>query len=237
MRLAIMQPYIFPYVGYYQLAEAADQFVFFDDVHFIKKGWIHRNAILMQGQRYRFTIPLLKASQNKRIQETQLHPIEYPRWCQKFLKTLHQGYRSAPFFEEAYALVRQVLLGENGSMATLAANSVTEVAAYLHLTTDFTYSSGLDYDRSGDGQAKVISICQQQQADEYVNAIGGQELYDPASFEEHQIALRFLRSQKISYEQPVSSFVPHLSIIDVLMQCSVPDIQSSLTQYELITPS
>ena len=237
MRLAVMQPYLFPYVGYYQLLQAVDQFVFFDDVHFIKKGWIHRNAVLLQGERYRFTVPLLKASQNKRIQETQLHPEEYPRWGQKFLKTLHQGYRSAPFFEEVYALVRRVLLAENDSLATLAARSVTEVAAYLHVKTDVTYSSALDYDRDGDGQAKIISLCRLQRADEYVNAIGGQELYDAASFKEHQIALRFLQSQGIKYEQPASPFVPHLSIIDMLMWCSIADTQAYLTQYKLTTPS
>ena len=235
MRLAIMQPYLFPYVGYYQLVAATDQFVFFDDVHFMKKGWIHRNAILIQGQRYRFTVPLLKASQNKLIRETQLHPVEYPRWCEKFLKTLHQGYRSAPFFEEAYTLVSGILLAKNESMATLAANSVTEVAAYLQITTDFAYSSALNYERDGDGQAKIIAICQLQNTHEYINAIGGQELYDPALFAEHQVELRFLQSQEISYQQPTSPFVPYLSIIDMLMQCSVTDIQALLTHYQLVT--
>ena len=237
MRLAVMQPYLFPYVGYYQLVAAVDQFVFFDDVNFIKRGWIHRNAVLLQGERYRFTVPLLKASQNKQICHTQLHPEEYSRWCQKFLKTLHQGYASSPFFEETYALVQRVLLSENDSIATLAARSVTEVANYLQIATAFTHASALGYARSGGGQDKIISLCRTQQAKEYINAIGGQELYDSASFEKEGIVLRFLQSHEVKYEQSSSLFVPYLSMIDMLMECSVDDIQALLTQYKLVTHS
>lgn len=235
MHIAVMQPYIFPYLGYYQLAASVDTFVFFDDVNFIKKGWIHRNTIAVQQKPYRFTVPLQQASQNKTIQNTRLHLVEYLRWRKKFLTTLHQAYQGSPFFGEAYSLINQVLSADVDSIADLAANSVTTVAEYLGLNTQFAYSSNLPYDRNGDGQDKILSICRLQQASAYVNPIGGKELYQPDTFRQNNIQLRFLQSADITYEQSAATFVPNLSIIDVLMHCSVPQINELLTQYELIT--
>ena len=145
MKLVVMQPYIFPYLGYYQLVELADQFVFFDDVNFIKKGWIHRNAILVQGKRSRFTIPLQQVSQNKTIQETQLHPVEYPIWRQKFLKTLQQSYRHSLYFDSVYTLISEVLHKNVQSIAELAGSSITAVTDYVGINTNFANSSAIPY--------------------------------------------------------------------------------------------
>lgn len=235
MRIAVMQPYLFPYLGYYQLVESVDRFVFFDDVNFIKKGWIHRNAIAVQQKSYRFTVPLQQISQNKTIRDTLLHPVEYPRWRKKFLTTLSQSYQGSPFFDEAYTLVREVLFTDVDSIAALAAKSITVVANYLRIETDITYSSNLPYKRNSDGQDKILSICQLQGACAYNNPIGGKELYDPKVFMQCNIKLNFLQSADIMYSQPTPSFISNLSIIDMLMRCSVSEIQEFLKQYELIT--
>lgn len=234
MRIAVMQPYLFPYLGYYQLIESVDKFVFFDDVNFIKKGWIHRNAIAVQQKRYRFTVPLQQISQNKTIRDTLLHPVEYPRWRKKFLTTLSQSYQGSPFFDEAYTLVRKVLSADVDSIADLAASSITTVAKYLGLETDFEYSSNLSYEQNGDGQDKILSICQLQGAFSYVNPVGGKELYEPEAFKKNNIQLSFLQPADITYSQATSSFISNLSIIDMLMQCSVSEIQEFLKQYELV---
>ena len=235
MRLAIMQPYVFPYLGYFQLVQAVDQFVFYDDVNFIKRGWIHRNNILVNSHSHRFTVPLKRASQSKLINEVMLHPVEYPAWREKFLKTLHQSYKNAPQFESVYALVTEVLTAEQDSIANLTINSIKSVSQYLQLDNNFIHSSGLSYDRSLRGPDKILALCQQQGAAMYINPIGGQELYDAALFEESNIALRFIQSQPVSYQQFAEPFVPHLSIIDVLMFNTVAEVRALLPQYQLIT--
>src|ERR1041384_2809372 len=126
MRLAVMQPYFFPYAGYFQLLHAADCFVFFDDVNFIKKGWINRNNILYQGKIHPFTIPLAKVSQNKRINETEIS--DYAGWKAGFKKLLHESYRKAPQFAEVNALVENILdKKEYTLISDLAAASVEGV--------------------------------------------------------------------------------------------------------------
>jgi len=234
MKLAVMQPYVFPYLGYFQLVQAADCFVFFDDVNFIKRGWIHRNGILANGDRYRFTIPLQQASQHKRINETIVHPQLYPDWRKKFMKTLRQEYQAAPQFEQVYELIGQVLAGPCSSIAELASSSVLAAAQYLNISTKFVHSSSLNYSREVPGKEKIISICQQQEASTYINLIGGTSLYEPASFEQHNLQLRFIQSKDIVYSQFREKFVPNLSIIDVMMFNDPTAVQSMLQQYQLI---
>ena len=237
MRLAIMQPYVFPYLGYFQLVQAVDRFIFYDDVNFIKRGWIHRNNILVNGSAHRFTIPLDRASQSKLINEVMLHPVEYLAWREKFLKTLHQSYKNAPCFAPVYALVAEVLTSAQGSIADLTINSVVSVSQYLKLktNTDFIRASDLSYNRSLRGPDKILALCQQQDATLYINPIGGQELYEAGPFEENNIALCFIQSQSVSYQQLAEPFVPHLSIIDILMFNTVAEVQALLPQYHLIT--
>ncbi len=235
MRLAVMQPYIFPYLGYFQLLSAADRFVFFDDVNFIKKGWIHRNQLLVSGQKNLFSIPLQRASQNKLIKDTYLHPSDYGRWRNTFLKTVDQNYRQAPFFPAVYDLLSQVLRGAHDTIADLAIDSVESVAKYVGLSIDFRQSSSLPYDRSLKGQDKIVAICQQQKATTYVNLIGGTELYDAVTFATNNVALYFVKSADVLYPQQGNSFVPNLSILDVLMFNDVHQINQLLEQYTLIT--
>ncbi len=100
MNIAVMQPYIFPYLGYYQLVHAVDTFVFFDDVNFIMKGWINRNRILQQNEPFKFTVPLIKASQNRLINAIEIS--DYNRWKSDFLKSIEHSYKKAPEFSSIF---------------------------------------------------------------------------------------------------------------------------------------
>ena len=235
-RLAVMQPYVFPYLGYFQLIGAVDRFVVFDDVHFIKRGWIHRNALLSDGQALRFTIPLNRASQHKLINETELHPVEYAAWQRKFLKTLRQNYKSAPHFESGFALTEKVLSEPGPTIATLATASLRAVADYLQLSTSLVLSSALAYDRDTKGQEKILAIVQQQGASVYINPPGGAALYDSEAFAKKDVRLQFIQPHEISYPQFKKPFVPNLSIIDVMMFNDPPQIQQLLQQYDLTSP-
>lgn len=229
-----MQPYFLPYLGYFQLVNAVDTFVFFDDVNFIKKGWIHRNQVLVNGEAHKFTIPLKDASQNKRINEVGLSG--YNEWKASFLKLVEHNYKKAPYYEAARGILEKILEKEHETIADLACESVKYIAERMGLRTNFNYSSKLDYDRSegSDGQAKILSICKLFNAGMYINPQNGTELYDQAAFDSAGVDLRFIHMGEVHYNQfKKGKFVPYLSMLDVLMFNDINTVQALLDNYEL----
>jgi hypothetical protein len=233
MKLAIMQPYLFPFLGYFQLIAAVDKFVIYDDVTFIKRGWINRNHILLHGKPHLFTVPLQGASQNLLIRDIALHPVEYPKWREKFLKTIAVAYADAPFYGTVREMLLQVLDVAPASIADLARQSLLMVCRYLDLPTQLLPTSSVYLNSHLRAQDRILDICVLEGAKTYFNTPGGRELYSDTSFQERGVALRFLRSQLPAYPQPCGAFVPNLSIIDVMMFNSVETIRSMLEHYEL----
>lgn len=231
MRLAIMQPYFLPYIGYLQLIAAVDKFVFYDDVNFINKGWVNRNRMLVNGQEYLFTVPLKDASQNKRINEISLS--DDAKWRAKLLKTIEQSYKKAPFFVESYGLVEQVFNNPTQNLSGWIVESFGLINAHLGIQTSIVPSSSIYQNTHLKAQERIVDICQQERATQYINPIGGVELYDKAAFEGMGIQLNFLKSNSIEYPQFKNEFVPWLSILDILMFNSTDTIHGFLKQYEL----
>lgn len=232
MKIAIMQPYIFPYIGYFQLIKEVDLFVVFDDVNFIKKGWINRNNFLSNGNLQRFTIPLKNVSQNKLICETYID--EESGWKESLLKTILHNYKNAPFYESIFSLLQKILTGSSSNIALFNYNSIIEISKYLKLDTEFILSSKIEKDLSKKGSDKILDICKRLGAKEYINAIGGVELYSKENFKEEDIDLRFLQPHSVKYKQLENDFVPWLSIIDILMFNSIEDSVKLLNEYTLI---
>lgn len=234
MRLSIMQPYLFPYLSYFQLLSSVDKFVVYDDVAFIKQGWINRNRILVNGREYRFTVPLRKASSFKRINETEVDPTAYAKWLSRFLMTIEQNYCRAPNFDPVFKLVRGVFDGFEGSIAALTVRSITATVKYLEFhTTILGSASGYGNDELG-GVQRIIDICKREGASEYINAIGGQSLYAREQFLAYDVALRFIRSRPVIYPQFGAQFTPDLSIIDVMMFNSPGRIGELAREYDLV---
>ena len=230
MKLAIMQPYFLPYIGYFQLIKAVDKYVIFDDVNFIKKWWITRNNILLDGKSFLFTLTLLEASQNKHINE-----IIVSNGQSKILKTISIAYKKAPYFSSVFPMIEKIFDYENKNLAQYVGNSIIHISDYLRLDTEFVYSSDIkEKDTSLKSQHKILNICKVLGASEYINAIGGVNLYSKELFEEHNIKLSFLKTQPIEYKQFNECFVPNLSILDVLMFNSVEQTNELLNQFELV---
>jgi hypothetical protein len=236
MKLAIMQPYIFPYIGYFQLINAVDKFVIYDDVNFIKQGWINRNNILVQGKPLFFTIPLQNQSSFIKINQVFINEKAYVSWLPKFLKTLEQSYKKAPYFDQIFNLVSSTLAGDFNqiTISTLARRSIESVLVYLGITTEIVTTSAIYCNSELSGKKRVIDICKEENATHYINPIGGQELYDSHTFEDNSLALSFIKSLPIQYSQINDTFIPWLSIIDVLMHNSIDDVKIMLTKFELI---
>jgi hypothetical protein len=230
--VAIMQPYIFPYLGYFHLLEACDDFVFYDDVQFIKSGWINRNQILNHGKPLLFSIPVRKSDMSGPIKDVGC--LMNSHWLNKFKKQLHQCYSKAPFYRDVSDLVESVLNEEVGNISDLAINSVTSIYHYLGKELKYDKSSVIFPDTLGIGRVQRINhIVRHYGASRYVNPAGGSALYSYEEFRESGIDLKFLVSTFPEYHQLKHSFVPSLSIIDILMFNSPCDVLKMLKSYSL----
>ena len=216
-RLAIMQPYVFPYIGYFQLLNAVDKFVFYDDVNFINRGWIARNRILIGGKEAMFSLPLNNKSQFKLICETEVHSKQYSIWKKKFYNTITQSYSKAPYFKEVFALITSVFDKPTHYISEIAINSIIEVCNFLTIKTKFSRSSIDFQNRNLQSTERIIDIISIENSSEYINPINGEHLYSKEMFAKHRIKLYFIKTENITYTQHKDSFVPFLSIIDVLM--------------------
>jgi hypothetical protein len=232
MSVAIMQPYFFPYLGYFQLVQAVDDFVFYDDVMFIKKGWINRNRILMQGKEFLFTIPLEKQSQNKTIRESTV--AWGPEFPGKFIVQLESAYKKAPQFDQVMPLIRGLLSQQPVSMAELAGQSIELVWQYLGLVKRFHYSSELE-DNQAEGRAeRLIHLTKKLGSSQYINALNGKSLYEKDFFAAKGVDLSFISPSLVPYAQGKSDdFTPGLSMIDVLMWNEPIRIKQMLSNYTL----
>ena len=229
MNLGIMQPYFMPYIGYWQLMAAVDTYVVYDDVNYIKGGWVARNNILLNGQKHMFTITLNGASPNKLFNE-----ITIKDDFKKFSRLIESAYRKAPYYAEVSALLNKIYNYGDKSLGAFMMNSFQVVLDYLEIDTKLILSSTITKDNSLRGKDKVKHICHLLGADTYYNAIGGQELYDKNDFRADGIALHFVQSNLTPYAQLGNEFVPGLSMIDVLMFNSPTEVKQLLTNYKLV---
>jgi hypothetical protein len=232
MKLGIMQPYFLPYIGYFQLINAVDVFVIYDNIEYTKKGWINRNRFLRNGQDVLFTIPLRKDSDFLNIKDRYL-ATNFDR--QKLIAQLRSAYIRSPEYKNVMPLIENCILYANENLFEYIFYSVKSVCTYLNIETKFYISSQIDINHELKGQEKVIELCKKNHASVYINAIGGQELYFKEIFKNNQIELKFIKSNMIEYPQLKNTFVPWLSIIDVMMFNSKEKINDYLnSQYVLI---
>lgn len=234
MKLAIMQPYFMPYIGYFQLIKIVDKFIFYDDVTFIKQGWINRNRILINNQAKMFSIPLSNASSHVLIKDVLISDIAYKKWKKSFLNSIVFSYKKAKNYSKINALIEKILEKRPETISELAIKSVVEVAQYLDLKTEFEICSDVYSNTYLSGQNRVLDICINEKAITYINPVGGMELYSKSVFQEKNIELFFIKANKSVYPQFSEEFVPFLSIIDVLMFNDLEDIHKQLDNFTLL---
>ena len=228
MKLGIMQPYFFPYIGYWQLINLVDTFVIYDDVTFIKQGYINRNYLLANGKAWLMTLELSGASSNKLINE-----IQVGNNSKKILKTIAQNYSKAPYFEEVYLLIEDILLQKEKSLGKYIGYSLIMISKYLEIKTKFIYSSDIQKNEMLKAQDRVIEINKQLESTVYINAIGGINLYNKEDFKKENIELKFLKTEEFEYKQFDNEPVLFLSIIDIMMFNSKDEIIKMLNKYSL----
>ncbi len=232
MKIGIMQPYFFPYIGYFQLINAVDKYVVFDTAKYSNNKWGFRNRILINGAPAYFRIKLLKASQNKGFNEIRIsNEIEIKK---KNIHALECSYSKAPHFSEVMPILEQFLIADYDNLAEYNVASNKLVCKYLGIKTEILLFSEMDCDKDLKRQHRIYDVCRALGGDKYINSIGGTVLYDFEEFQQNGIELAFLKSDDIMYPQFSGEFVPNLSIIDVMMFNSVSEIQGMLDRYTLI---
>jgi len=232
MKIGVMQPYFFPYIPYFQLMESVDKYVIFDDVNFIKRGYIQRNSVLSSGNSTSIHLLLSKASQNKKINEIEL--LDDPKEKKKTIMTIENSYKNAPYFSEVMPLINEIMNCDERNLSLFLLNSLKKLRSFLEIDVEILLSSDIKKNNELKGQDKIIEICKCLEGDEYHNAIGGVELYDDKKFDENNIKLKFIKSNASSYKQFKNEFVPNLSIIDTLMFNSKEALKVIMNEYELV---
>ena len=233
MKIAFMQPYFCAYIGYYQLINFVDMFVIGDDLQYTKKGWFNRNRILHNGAAFPFFIPIKKDSHYKNVNQRYIAD-KMLRERVKILNRLQNFYGKAPYYSLHYPFIRQLFLQKNNNLFDFIHYSIIELCNMLDIKTQFVLSSSLNLNLNLKAQDRVIEICKHLKADNYINSIGGIELYNKELFVKEGIDLKFIKSKYIEYPQFDSKFVPWLSIIDVLMFNGIEQVKSYLEEYDLI---
>ena len=232
MNLGIMQPYFFPYLGYWQLLNLVDEFILYDDVSFIKQGWISRNRIKSAGSTVFLGLQVRDISSNRRICDHEL--LRDARSDQKLKKKLEIAYHRAPFYEETIDLFSRCLDYRETNLAVFLNHCIRETADYLGIRTRILSASEQHFPHKTSGQDRILELCSLQKADNYYNAVGGKALYDPAVFAAADCPIRFLRiDENIQYPHGIGPFIPNLSILDVLMYNSLSEVNVLMTRYSL----
>jgi len=232
MRVAIMQPYFFPYIGYFQLMAAVDLFIVYDNIKYTKKGWINRNRMLQGGKDVMFSLPLRSDSDSLDIRERVLAD-DFNR--DKLVNQLRGAYARAPHFAAVFPMIEKSVRHADANLFAYLRNALDRVCTHLTLTTPVRVSSTIDVDHQLRSQDKVIALARAVGATSYVNPIGGLELYDRQAFQAQGLELRFLRSRPLEYRQFGEPFVPWLSIVDVLMFNPIDLVRTTIwSHYDLV---
>ncbi len=232
MKAAIMQPYFFPYPGYFQLIAAVDVFVVYDNIQYSKNGWINRNRICRSGEAAIISLPLKAASDYLDVRERELAADFRP---DKLLNQIRGAYQRAAFFSQIFPLLERIIGYEDSNLFRYLHHSICRLCEFLRIDTEIRVSSTIAVDHGLRKQDKVLALCSALGASTYVNAIGGVELYSKAAFRDRGIDLMFIRGKTFEYAQFGHPFVPLLSIIDALMFNHMDAVRESIfNDYELI---
>lgn len=226
MKVAVMQPYFLPYLGYWQLFAAVDRFVLLDDVNYIVRGWVNRNRIWVGGKEQWMTIPLSNASQNRLISETLI--VEGNEWKQKLMRTVQGAYAKAPCFAEGRDWLAEILDTEERNLASFLARSIRIIATRLGLGTSVERSSSLPGETGLRAEARIIELCKMVGAGDYYNLPGGRDLYAASSFSREGLDLRFLRSDWDSIGLESASGELTFSLLDLRMHNSTEALRKAM---------
>jgi len=232
--ICIMQPYVFPYVPYFQLAAAVDEFWVFDDVQYIRRGWMNRNYILLKGEKCRFTLPVTAGNRSDLIRHKSL-AVDFSKSLRAFSELIRHAYREAPYADDVYAIIDELQGRTQSSFLNFAVATMSLCFRHLDIRAQFRFTSELKLGSEFSGAGRVMEICHRVGAEQYVNPVGGALLYDPNAFAARGINLQFLQGRCLPYPQVGrTQFQPGLSILDLIANVDYRSRKAQMQSYSLV---
>ena len=231
MKLGIMQPYFFPYIGYWQLINYVDTFIIYDNIQYTKRGWFNRNRYLLNGKDALFSINLKSGSDKLNVDAREISPV-YNR--EKLMLKFQNAYHGAPYIDIILPMICEIIRFPDNNLFGYLFNSITRICDYLGIKTKILISSQVDINHSAQAEDKVVAFCKKMHASTYVNLIGGVKLYSNTRFAKENLELKFLEADFVKYRQFDNEFVPFLSVIDVMMFNSREETMTMLNQFSLV---
>lgn len=235
MKLGIMQPYFFPYIGYFSLIKYVDRFVFFDTPQYISHGWVNRNRILKQnGTANYFVVPIKKTSHLTPINKVFIN--NEIQWKEKIYGQLSVYKRKAPYYAHVMEIIQDILDKHWENLSALNIYGIKEICKFLSISTPFDIFSQMDLE-IGDVSASdewALNITKAMGYDVYVNPPGGMSFFDRGKYIENGVQIEFLQSELLPYIQKIGHFEAALSIIDVMMFCNIGEINCMLDSYQIL---
>lgn len=235
VKVAIMQPYFLPYIGYWQLMHHVDIFVVYDDIEYTKKGWISRNRFLLNGKPEIFSLPLKKGSDFLDVRERKLSET-FSAEKVRLINRLEAAYRNAANFKEGKSLLDDIFASVDTNLFRFIYQSIEQVRSRLGMTNLLIVSSAIGIPRQMNGQTRVIATCKALGGTDYINPIGGVDLYSEQAFSAEGIRLHFQRVRPLEYQQFEYEFVPNLSILDSIMLLGIQSVREFLPEMDLLEP-
>lgn len=233
MKIAVMQPYFFPYLGYFQLINAVDTFVIYDNVQFTKKGWFNRNRLSFNNKVDYFTINIAKDSDFLDVCERKISPFYFKKEMPKILGKIEHNYNKAKYFNEVYPVIKKCFEYQTANLYEYVHYSLLNILDYLNLQTNIISSSDLQLNHDLKNKDRIFDIYKHLKADCYINPSGGHSLYNKEEFKENEVNLMFLEQNLPEYKQLNDAFEPGLSIIDVMMFNNKTEISEMLNTYKI----
>ncbi|TYA56639.1 WbqC family protein [Formosa maritima] len=234
MKVAIMQPYFMPYLGYIAIINYVDEFILFDTPQFIRHGWIERNKVLkLDGDTMYIKVPLVKHARNTTIENVIIN--NNLSWKHKIISQLDHYKKRAPYYKNVIALLHEIFDEEYSSIVSLNYKSLQILCRYLGIITPISIWSEMkvEIDEVKAPDEWALHICKALKYDTYVNLPGGRSFFDVQKYEREGISLSFLELEPTQYKQFSNVFVPFLSIIDVLMFNDVSQVKEMLKNFNL----
>ncbi len=237
MKIGIMQPYFFPYIGYFSLISSVDKWIVFDNIQYIRHGWINRNRILHPNpdKEWQYiTIPVQKFLQQSLI--SNIRSDDSQKWRERIMGQLNHYKKFSKRYEEISALVKKSLFTKENHLSEINILALKNVCEYLKINFNYEIFSQMKCDLgeiSSPGDW-ALEISKALGAKEYINPIGGKNIFDLNKFKKYGIKIKFLENKLLKYNQNGRSFISGLSIIDVLMLNKKVNVTKMLKEYLLI---
>ncbi len=235
MKLSIMQPYFFPYVGYYSLIKKTDEFIIFDTVQFIRHGWIERNRILKPNEGWQYIqVPLVKNKREVLINELEIRNSE--PWRDKLKAQLHHYKKRAPYYSDCMDVIDSCIALQTDSIVELNEKILKVTCQYFDIKFESQIFSKMDLviNEVKEADEWALNISKAMGAKEYINPPGGKDFFNKEKYLQNDIELTFLGNNIQQYKQRRETFEPGLSIIDLMMFNDVTSINELIDDTKIV---